>query len=197
MRPLLIFLIVSLGFGQGQRSRYHDPRRSLVLFLDSNGTIPSEENYQCGGAFVTRQHVLTTLQCALWSKRHQLRPWRLHYFGTSMSSTEVVSGNSTFCQNHKIHPKTPIFLQHFGHFESWQNDHQRNARFLRNPNAFTFMRFIGIRFHTADGGLALYSIIHMKGYRIEFSCWKWCTVLTCRNWTWKRPKSCSDYNRTE
>ena len=99
MRHLLILLIVSLGrLGQGLRSsnRYHDPRRSLVLFLDSNGTIPSSENYKCGGAFVTRQHVLTTLQCALWSKRHQLRPWRLHYFGTSMSSTEVVSGNSPF-----------------------------------------------------------------------------------------------------
>ena len=104
MRVLLIFLMASLVHGQRvqRHNRYHDPRRSLVLFLDANGTVPSED-YQCGGAFVTRQHVLTTLQCALWSKRHQLMPWRLHHFGTSMSSTEVVSGKPTL----SFHVKKP------------------------------------------------------------------------------------------
>ena len=101
---LLIFMIV-LSAVQGirnNRNRYHsDPRRSLVLFLNSNGTVPQvagENARLCGGAFVTRQHVLTTLQCALWSKRHHLVPLRLHYFGTSMSSpyAQVVSGKVTY-----------------------------------------------------------------------------------------------------
>ena len=49
---------------------------ALVLF-SKNGTENEENSTHCAGIFVTRQHVLTTLQCALTTKKLQLAPQRI------------------------------------------------------------------------------------------------------------------------
>ena len=92
---------------------------ALVLFVNNNNgsstIIPLNEvnnatNSKCGGIFVTRQHVLTTSQCALKTKKLGLMPRRIFPTpslrrGRASMSRDVITGKSLFFRRSK-----PIFL---------------------------------------------------------------------------------------
>ena len=82
---------------------------ALVLFVNNNNgsstIIPLNEvnnatSGKCGGIFVTRQHVLTTSQCALKTKKLGLMPRRIFPTpslrrGRASMSRDVITGKSS------------------------------------------------------------------------------------------------------
>ena len=56
---------------------------ALVIFED-------HDSWVCGGVLVSRSHVLTTHECALSTKKHQLTPRRVA--AASPSNQDVVTG---------------------------------------------------------------------------------------------------------
>lgn len=81
---LCLFLLLPL-FGQAR-----DPPilQSLILFQSQ-----SQPELNCGGVYVTRQHVLTHLECGLSIKRHQLVPQSPVSSRQQTPTATKVSGN--------------------------------------------------------------------------------------------------------
>lgn len=89
---------------------------ALVLFVNNNNgsstIIPLNEvnnatSSKCGGIFVTRQHVLTTSQCALKTKKLGLMPRRIFPTpslrrGRASMSRDVITGKSLFFRRSKL-----------------------------------------------------------------------------------------------
>ena len=105
----LLIGLATLGLTKALRARQARQRptkayliRSLVSF-ESEG--PKSVVHQCGGVFVTRQHVLTTLRCALSTKRHQLIPRRLHGGRRSKASVSTEADGSRVSGNFDLQRK--------------------------------------------------------------------------------------------
>jgi hypothetical protein len=86
-----------------------DLAKGLVLFIGDDEPASNDTNlglatnvsseatsFYCGGVFVSRQHVLTTLDCALSTKRRQLTPTRMGLDRpqprSSSVSTDIIIG---------------------------------------------------------------------------------------------------------
>ena len=118
MKHWLVILCI-LGSNQLLQAKTPPPtfiQSALVLFVNNNNgsstIIPLNEvnnatSSKCGGIFVTRQHVLTTSQCALKTKKLGLMPRRIFPTpslrrGRASMSRDVITGKSLFFRRSKL-----------------------------------------------------------------------------------------------